>query len=294
LEGNEVAQLYAACRQNGPLVVRSVPLTNQLQGELDGIFQAQEAAFLAGIASEIAFTGDWRPNDDELLVIAGLPEAQTLLDAANQNAVALPVLDVGNFETEGVKGLFTAVGHGPNMRLLLQNFGPQQLLRTKNTFLHDGNVFRRLVEPAFSLGTQLVATIDASGRIKFKTYPMLRRFLDITPVFRQATDAELNTFCAHASLAVADVGAFVASADEGIRKHVLAIAKADVFNQHPVADIATQAAAIGFPLAVNAGRIEMPPDRKRTKSLLSFLLNKVYLGPIDQTLFITNSNRPLN
>jgi hypothetical protein len=50
---------------------------------------------------------------------------------------------------------------------------------------------------------------------------------------------------------------------------------------------------IGFPLVVTAGKIEIPADRKGAKALFSFLLNKVYLGPIDQRLLITNSSRPL-
>ena len=199
-----MAQLYAACRTNGVLNVRHVQLSNPLQGQLDGLFQAQEASFLAGVGEEIDFDGGWKPDDDELLVINGLPDAQTLLAAANQNALALPVLDVQNFANENVKGLFTALGNGQGKRLLIQNFSPQQLLSTHFTLLHDGNVFRRLEQPAFALGVHLVAIVSAAGAIRFKSYPMLRRILDITPVFREATDTELGAFCAHASLAFAD------------------------------------------------------------------------------------------
>ena len=288
-----MAQLYAACRSNSGMVVRHIQLTNQLQGQLDGIFQEQEVHFMEGIDNEIDFNGDWKPDDDELLVIRSLPEAQILMDAADQNAIALPVLDVANFQAQQVKALYGAAGIGPNRRLLVQSFGPQQLLSNRFSLLHDGNVFRRLTEPAFSLGTQLVATINSTGDVRFKSFQMLRRIFDITPVFRQATDGELSAFCVHSSLAVADVGAFIADADEGIRKQVHAISKVDVFGNHSVADIGVQAAAIGFPIAINAGKIEIPLDRKGTKALFSFLLNKVYLGPIDQKLFITNSNRPL-
>jgi len=42
-----------------------------------------------------------------------------------------------------------------------------------------------------------------------------------------------------------------------------------------------------------AGRIERPQDHKSAKALMSFLLDKVYLGPIHHQLFNTNSNRPL-
>lgn len=288
-----MAQLYAVCRPQENLEVKHVQLNQELQNQLDGIFQAQEAAFTAGVNNEIPFTGDWKPDDDELLVINGLPEAQALIAAAHQNAIALPPLNVANFSGEGVRGLFTSIGPAANRRLLVQNFGPQQLFSGQLAFLHDGNVFRRLTEPAFSLGTQLVAIISNVGDVRFKSYPMLRRILDVTPVFRQATDAELNAFCEHASLQVADNQAFVAGADEGIRKRVHMIAKVDVLGNHTVPHIQARALAIGFPITVVNGRIEIPQDRRSTKELLSFLLNKVYLGPIDQQLFITNSNRPL-
>jgi hypothetical protein len=287
-----MAQLYAACRIGGQLVAKFVQLTNQVQGQLDGVFEAQEAAFLDNIVNEIDFTGDWKPDEDELLVLSGLPESQLLLDASNQNAIALPVLDVGNFQAENVRALFTAVDNGPQRRLLVQNFGPQQLFAGRFALLHDGNVFRRITEPAFSLGTQLVATINSAGDIRFKSYPMLRRVLDVTPFFRAATDPELQGFCAHVSFVVADIHSFVDNADEGVRKHVLAVIKANVLAQYDVPTIAAQA-AIGFPLGVDNGRIVMPMNRKGAKALLSFLLNKVYQGPLSQQLFITNSNRPL-
>ncbi|AWV20020.1 hypothetical protein RADP37_05508 (plasmid) [Roseomonas mucosa] len=288
-----MAQLYAACRQNGTLVVQHVQLTSALQNQLDGIFQAQDASFMQGISNEIDFDGDWKPDSDELLVARNLAEAQVLLSAANQNAVSLPPLDISNFQNQGVKALFTSVGNGTSQRLLVQTFDQQQVLSGRIAFLFDGNVFRRLVEPTFSLGTQLVATIDSTGAVRFKSFTMLRRIFDLASYYQQATDAELQTFCTHASLSIPDPVAFVAGADEGIRKAVLAISRTGVLSTYPVSNIETQAAAIGFPLTLNGGQIEVPQDRKGAKALFSFLLNKVYLGPINQRLHITNSSRPL-
>lgn len=288
-----VGDLYAACRPNGPLEVRHVQVTAQVAGQLDPIFQAQGAAFMSGVNAEIDFNGDWKPDDDEILVVRGLPEAQILINAVNQNAIALPVLDVANFDAEGVRALFTTDGAGPNLRILAQNFGPNQILSNRMSFLYDNNTFRRLTEPAFTLGTQLVATIDAQGDVRFKSYPMLRRILDVKPVFRAATDRELTTFCASPCLAIADRAGFIGDADEVIRKQVLAITKSQVLVDHTVDDLEAYANAIGFDLVVNGGRIQMPDERKARKNLLSFLLNRVYLGPINQQLFITNSTRPL-
>nr|MCB7500520.1 hypothetical protein [Enterobacter roggenkampii] len=285
--------LYAICR-HANLVIKPVQLTPQIFGQVDGIFQAQEMTFMSGVNAEIDFTGDWKPDPDELLLLRGLPDAQTLLTSTQQNAVALQPLNAANFANEGVVGLFVSVGAGPNQRLLLQNFGPQQLMAGPGKFslLHNGNVFRQITEPAFSIGNSLVATINAIGEIRFKSYPMIRRVLDVTPVFRAATDTEIAAFCAHGSLSVANAQSFTASADEGIRKQVMAISKSGVLNTYSVNQIYAQAQAIGFPVSIVNGRIEIPSDRKSAKAVLSFLLNKIYLGPISQQLFITNSNRP--
>ena len=251
---------------------------------------------MAGITAEIAFTGDWKPDPDEMLILANLPDSQALLAAASQNAIALQPLNAAQFLAESVVGLFMSVGAGPNQRLLIQNFGPQQLMAGPGKFslLHDGNVFRKITEPAFSIGNNLAATINFALELRFKSYATIRRILDVSPVFRAATDIELGAFCAHASLRIANTPAFIAEADEIMRKQVLAISKSNVLGSYTVNELLQQAQAIGFPLSVQAGRIELPQDRKSAKAVLSFLLNKVYLGPIDQQLFITNSNRRLN
>jgi hypothetical protein len=288
-----MADLYAICRSPAGLEVRSVQLSQQVQADLGHILQAQEHAFMDGIQSVIPFTGDWKPDSDELLVINALPEVQILLQAAAQNAVALQPLDPHAFLNQNVVGIFTALGGGQNVRLLVQNFSAQQILQAKFTVLFDGNVFRRLTEPAFTIASNLTAVVDGAGSIRFKSYASLRKILDISPVFRMATDADLATFCAHPSFGVANTQAFVADADEGIRKQVHAINNSGVLVQHTVPAIQNQAAAIGFNITVTAGRIDVPADRKGAKELFSFLLNKVYRGPLNQMLFITNSNRPL-
>lgn len=285
--------LYAICRAGGPLIVKHVQLANAVQQQVAALFDAQQIAFFDGIHNEIDFTGDWKPDPDEVLVARQLAEAQNLLQAAAQNAIALPVLDVANFASEGIKGLFVKSGQAAQQRLLVQYFSPQQILAGNRVLLHDGNVFRALEEPAFSLGTQLIATIDLHGDIRFKSYAMLRRIFDLSAFYQQATDAELHAFCGHASLAIGDANEFVASADEGIRKSVHAITRANILGQHGVAAISAQAHAIGFPITVAANRIEVPPGRKATKELLGFLLDRVYRGAINQQLFITNSHRPL-
>ncbi len=288
-----MAQLYAVCRQAAGLIVKVVPLAAPLAAAIEPYFLAQEADFLQGIQAEIDFTGDWTPDTDEVLILRGLAETQTLLQASNVNAIALPQIDVAQFQNEGIKALFVPVG-GPNQRrLLLQGFQAQQFLTGKFAMLFDNNVFRRVTEPTFALDRTLVGIVDPAGDLRFKSYSLTRRIFDLGLVFRAATDAEVVAFAAHASLDVPDAAAFLADADEGTRKSIHALTATDVLGTYNVAAIELQAQAIGFQLHVAAGRIQMPATRRDKKAFFGFLLNKVYRGAIDQRLFITNSNRPL-
>ncbi|GAW41465.1 hypothetical protein SH203_01871 [Brevundimonas sp. SH203] len=246
--------LYAICRQPG-LVIKPVPLTQQILAQLEAIFQAQEMQFLDGITAEIDFTGDWKPDPDELLILRNLPDTMTLMNSVQQNALAMVPLNAAQFATEGVVGLFMTIGAAPAQRILIQNFGPQQLMAGpgKLSLLFDGNVFRKITEPAFSIANNLVATLNIAGELKFKSYAMIRRILDVTPVFRAATDAELATFCAHNSLSITNTAAFINGADEVMRKQVLAISKSGVLAAYNVNQLLQQAQAIGFPLSVQGG-----------------------------------------
>lgn len=288
-----MAQLYAICRETDILEVKHIQISVELESLLDGVFQQQEIQFLKGIDNEVDFNGDWKPDDDEVLVIKGLPEAEKIIQATDQNAISLPILDVMNFETQGVKALLWSTGSGSSKRLLLQNFGPQQLLSSRFSLLFRDDVLRRLNEPAFSLDTKIVAIINHLSDVRFKSYPMLRRILDITPVFREATDQELNVFCDNALINVSNKSHFISNADEIIRKYVIAISKSDVLSIHTVDHIIGKANAIGFQIQLSSGKINIPQDKKDAKILFSFLLNKVYLGPLDEQLLIANSVRSL-
>ena len=57
---------YALCRVGGTDTVRRIPVQAQVQAELEGLFDVQEQEFLAGRDEEIDFTGDWKPDSNQL------------------------------------------------------------------------------------------------------------------------------------------------------------------------------------------------------------------------------------
>ena len=61
-----MANLFALCRPQNHLIVKRVKITQPVQAKIEGVFQAQAAAFLDGVTEEVEFGGDWKPDSDEI------------------------------------------------------------------------------------------------------------------------------------------------------------------------------------------------------------------------------------
>lgn len=283
--------LFAACRINGALVAKRVRLDQAVQQQIEDIFNQQEAEFRDGITSEVDFDGSWTPDDDEFLTIDVPQEAALFTNTLNANPVAIPDIDTANFEAEGIKGIFTGVAANGAMKVLVQRFSPQQILSRRFSLLQNGNAFRHLSEPAFSLDTGLTCIIEG-GKIKFRSFHKLRAVINLLDVYRAATDQEVQAFAAHAHFEVADAAAFVATADQTIRKLVHAISNSGVLSNHTVVQIETACNAVGVAVTINNGRLIMPTDRAEIKKLLRFLDDGLYQAPLTGVRYVTNSKRP--
>lgn len=283
--------LFAACRINGALVAKRIRLDQAVQQQIETVFNQQEAEFRDGITSEVDFDGSWTPDDDEFLTIALPQEASIFTDTLNANPVAIPDIDTANFEAEGIKGIFTGVAVNGAMKVLVQRFSPQQILSRRFSLLQNGNAFRRLSDPAFSLDTGLTCIIE-SGKIKFRSFHKLRAVISLLDVYRAATDQEVQNFAAHAHFEVADAAAFIATADQTIRKLVHAISNGGVLNNYKLVQIKTACKAVGMVVTVNNGKLMMPTERAEIKKLLRFLDDGLYQAPLTGVRYVTNSKRP--
>jgi hypothetical protein len=223
-----MTNLYALCRRTGgPLEVKRVRLTQPVQAKIEGVFQGQATAFLDGISEEVEFGGDWKPDADEILVIDAPAEADIITAALAANPVSLPDVDATNFLGEGIKGLFISVQNGGRTQVLIQLFSAQQILARRFSLLLDGNTFKELTEPAFTLDNYIAAILE-DGKLKFKNFRNVKRIFELNQFYQEASDQQIEAFCKHDSLHVADIDAFKAMADEPLRKMVHAIGKTKV------------------------------------------------------------------
>lgn len=285
--------LFALCRDAHGVTVKRIPLDGVLQKPVMQIFSDQEAAFRAGRPNEVAFDGDWNPDDDEILVLDATAEAKAMVAAASGNALALPPIDTANFDSENIKALFVSVNTDGGLRLLVQRFTAAQILGRKVlTMIANRNQFRKITDPAFNLATSLTCVIEA-GKIKFESYHKLRGLFDVVEFFAAATDDDIDKFAGHASIAIADVPALKELVTQTDRKLIHKLASNGILDMHAPLDIQAKAKATGLVMNVANGQIVFPSNKQEIRQLLRFLDDSLYEASLSGRRYVTNSKRAI-
>ena len=284
--------LLALCHDANGISIKRIPLNGALQNPVMQIFSDQEAAFRAGRPNEVAFDGDWNPDEDEILVLDNTADANAMMAAAAGNVLALPAIDAGNFDAENIKALFIGVDAGGVLRLLVQRFTAAQVLSRKFAVIANNNQFNQITDPAFNLATSLTCIIEG-GQIKFESYHKLRAVIDVATFFAAATDDDIDDFAGHASIAIADVPALKAMATQTERKLIHKLSSSGVLDNYTPQQIQTQAAATGLAVQLANGQIVFPADKQEVRRLLRFLDDSLYEAALSGLRYVTNSKRAI-
>lgn len=284
--------LLALCRDANGNAIKRIPLNGALQNPVMQIFSDQETAFRADRPNEVAFDGDWNPDDDEILVLDATDEANAMVAAASGNVLALQAINAGNFDTENIRALFVGVNSGAGLRLLVQRFTAAQVLSRKFAVIANNDQFNQITDPAFNLATSLTCIIEG-GQIKFESYHKLRAVFDVVQFFAAATDDDIDDFASHASIAVADIPALKGLVTQTERKLIHRLASSGVLDAHTPQQIQTRANATGLVVNLANGQIVFPTDKLEIRRFLRFLDDSVYEAPLSGQRYVTNSKRAI-
>ncbi|WP_417663023.1 Kiwa anti-phage protein KwaB-like domain-containing protein [Pseudomonas sp.] len=279
---------------NGNSQVKRIGVNQSLQTELIQIFEDQRVAFERGVSTEVPFNGDWKPDDDEVLVLDSVAESQIMIDAINANVTSFSNLVISNFINEPIKALFTGVTTGGLTRVYLQKFSSRQALSLSQLPLikmQTGNVFVKSTDDIFTVDNKLVAVIEGN-KTKFKSFHNARIVFDLTDYYKEATDDDLTEMAGHGSIEIVDLADFISKADSQVRKMVHTIKSLGILDSYSVNDISTAAANFpDLPVVVNNGAIMLPVNKRELKEVLHFLLEDIYKGPLSGSDYLTNSKR---
>lgn len=287
---------YALCRKQNGVQVKRIRLNNTVRAELVQLFNTQEDVYLHGIDTEEEYTADWEREPNEIFIINNHPEIDAIAQVVAGNAQAIPNLNVGNFDNENIKAVFTCVTIGGHSKFLFQSFSARQMLYRKMVLEFDQNHFNRLTNTAFVVDDKLGCIVE-DGVLKFKSYPVARAIFDLTSYYLEATDEDIDSFFDAASaFAVEDLDEFKSNtADQVIRKLIHSILTKRNIDQYSDTQITDAAESVELALQQDTnGKIVLPQNRKEAKNILRFLDDKLYEAPLSRERYITNSSKPLD
>ena len=283
--------LFAACRNNGQLLVKRVPLDRSVQEAVEEMFTRQERQFRENVTDEVPFDGDWKAESNEVLTLGVPGEARVFVDVMKENAIAIPTIDTSNFDQEGIRALFTTSETGGKSVVLIQLFTIAQVLSRKFPLVMRGNTFRELTDPSFAFGAKLEGIIE-DDVLKFKSFFNVRKIIgSMSAHFRAATDKEMREFAAHESIEVENVESFIELADETTRKLVRAVAEAKTLDKYSTTSVVEAARSVGVELNARGDRLVLPTKRAELKRVVRFLDDGLYEAPLTRRRYETNSKK---
>lgn len=283
--------LFALTNIAGARVLR-FPLSQDLDAEISAVFQEQYQAFMEGIHETIAFDGRYSPDPGELLMIQNYQDVDGMADAL-ANPLGIEQFDPGIHSLRSVKALFTGMPmNGGGTRVLIQLFEARRLVANKGlTLFFSDNTFRKMTDAGLALDTKLLAVLE-NTTLTFQSFHFLRRTLEVSDYFKEATDGDMATFAQHAKLHVDNLDNFLAAASPLVRRKIALIRQSGVLDNFTTQQIVLTAQTLNVAIQTNAnGQIVLPTNPTDLRRLLRFLDEDYYESPLSQTRFLSNSKR---
>lgn len=284
--------LFALCKNKSQYEVKRIPLNEDLQCQIAEMFEVQKEDLLAN-KQEVEYSGDWKPDDDEIFVLPLTEEFGPICNTYNCNSILQPVLNLSEYENSPIKALFGSDDNGRT--IMVQKFSPGQYLAHQFSIFLDGRVYNKIDTPSITLANQL-ACIISDGRVKFTNLGNMRSIFDMKEIYAEATDDDIDAFAANSQICVENVDNLKHTATQNIRKRIHNLLKAHTLDTYSAADICDRAQAQGFAdlITIENSQIAFPNDPKQIVKILSFLDEKLYKGAFTHDTIMANSTRKAN
>lgn len=268
-------------------------LERDLQDRLSRRFLEQAQEFLSDNLVAIPFKREnFKPDETEILEIAPYDLPELIFDPV-ANAAGWPVLP----RDDDILGrVFAVFGSVPESDTVIFQVIPRTQRLTNSSFgiILSRDTFTRLESPGLVLGNSAHAVLNA-GSLRFRSLWWLKQVLDISSYYQEATDADIERLATMQCISVRDVEALKEQSGQWVRTRVAYILDSGVLAQCAVPDLCARASGFGLELqTVREGEVDklvLPEDRKSLRSVLKFLEEEYYEGPITGAAYEANSKR---
>lgn len=281
----------------GASKVYRIDTNSQVQGALEAAFLSQADCLLSDDLAVVPFTGgSFSPDETEVLEIELFDLPSYIFDAI-QNAVGCETLAANGDEISNVSCVF---GYDSSADILVFQVLPKQqrILPEKLAIFLSNGTFTRLESPGLVFSSACHAAYK-NGSLRFRSMWWIKQIFDISGFYRAATEQDVDNFAAHPRLIVDDVELLRSRAGQWARKRIAFILDSGILDNFPPDSLAADAEKFGVPLLVEADendptirRLKIPLEGALLRSVLKFLEEEYYEGPITGQKYETNSKRP--
>lgn len=280
---------------DSPEVCR-VPVTADLQRDLSRVFAEQLTAFGLDESEHIEYDPNYRPEDSELLVVRGFALPSSIPDLTS--APDVPRLGDAHIDAGNVRALVgVPQGTRDNALLCFQAVDNRQLLRRERfSMFMSHDAFTRNERSGLVIRDSLTA-VYRNGDLFFPSEPAVRRFLDLSQVFTEATTPQIRSFLRHRLFAVADMDALLRIADKWTRRKIASIdARGIVASMKPAA-VVRVGKDFGVHVVASTVRgskvLHVPETKAELKDFLRLLDQDFLKSSLTPDRFRVNSKKKL-
>lgn len=283
---------FAMAGGHGAAVYR-MDLRQDLQAELSALFDGHAECLMDDNLEVVPFEREnFRPDETEVLEIDPFDLPDSIYEPL-QNAVGWPTLPQ---DDEVLSRVYCVFSYDTGRDRLVFQVIPKQQRLTRSSmqiFLHQ-NVFTKQESPGLVLGSACHAIYEG-GALRFRSMHWLKQVIDISQYYRAATEADVERFAEIPAVHVENLDALKVRSGQWVRTRIAYILDSDILNSYSAAQLSTKAAEFDVPLrTVGKGdqeKLVIPEDRKALRSVLKFLEEEYFSGPITGAAYEANSKR---
>ena len=269
-----------------------IPLHRHLQEDLAEGWNQQHEDFSSD-KQEIDFDPGYTPGDDELFRIPDYSPPPWLAD---HNSVSIADIDPVTADdlllTKGIVGFGRLDGRE---LVLFQNFVRSRIIRPGLFLFLERDTYRSSDQLGITLADGLSATLDTTnGELSFRNFRTVNTFLPLSDYYEEASEQQIRSVLSHERFVVDNPDLIAVGASQWFRKRFAMLRDSGMLDAFTAAEIKRRSGGHDVPIEILHDKIVFPADKKAAKRLLQFLNEEIFLGPIAETVYETNSKRKSN
>lgn len=284
--------LFAIVLQNNVTEIKRVPLSQDVQGQIETFYSDSLNDFLFD-KELIEFDGNFKPDEDQLFYINNYPLNGALINST-LNPLTCNILDINDFEGK-IIGLFAKLNLLNVDYYVFQHFDSRKIISNRGISLfYNQNTYSRVDTRGISINGKLTA-IYTQNQLYFQSYFNTKKIFDLNNYYEEATAEDIDNFIGSEILDFSPIENFEEYLNSTSRKKIKSIQMSGILNNHTVPDIIQKAGNFSINLSANEeGKLIMPSDKSELRNLLRFLDEDYFETSITGTKCMTNSKITLD